>query len=295
MPKGHIIKAYAGHYFVSHGDSLVDCRIRGRLRKEDKDVLVGDIVSFTVTDSDGEYGVIEDVLPRKTRLLRPLVANVDQAVIIMACHEPPPDFELLDRMLATVEANSLDITICLNKIDLVSRYAADKLAKPYRDAGYEVIKVSARAGWGITRLRKALSDRLSVFAGPSGVGKSALLNALEPGLGLQTGEVSARTGRGRHTTRHSILLRIEPSGYVADTPGFSKLDLDTIDSRSLGYLFREFRKAMEACKFTTCLHHKEPHCGVKEAVEAGQIDEFRYNHYVKLLLEIVERERRRGR
>lgn len=295
MPEGRVVKAYSGHYFVSHEDAVVDCKIRGRLQKEDKDVLVGDIVSFTFTCPDGLYGVIEDVLPRKTRLLRPPVANVDQAVIVVACCEPSPDLELLDRILTAVEADSLDIVICFNKIDLVSRYAADKLAKPYRNAGYDTVKVSARAGWGITRLRKALSGKLSVFAGPSGVGKSALLNALEPGLRLETGEVSARTGRGRHTTRYSHLLKIEPAGYVADTPGFSKLGLDRIDSRALGYLFPEFRIPMKDCKFSTCVHHKEPDCGVKEAVEAGHISEFRYGHYVKLLLEATERERRRGR
>ena len=264
MPKGRIIKAYAGHYFVSYGDKLVDCQVRGRLRKDDKDILVGDIVSFTFTDSDGMYGIIEDILPRKTRLIRPPVANVDQAVIIIACHEPPPDLELLDRMLITVEATSLNIIICLNKIDLVSKHTTDKLVKPYTDAGYETIKVSAKEGWGISKLRKALSERLSVFAGPSGVGKSAILNALEPGLRLETGEVSTRTGRGRHTTRHSLLLKIEPSGYVVDTPGFSKLDLDMIDSRSLGHLFPEFRTHMKGCKFTTCVHYKEPGCGVKK-------------------------------
>ena len=133
---------------------------------------------------------------------------------VIACNEPEPDLELLDRILVTVAANSLDIVICLNKIDLVSRYAADKTAKLYRRAGYKTIKTNARASWGMTRLRKALSGKLSVFAGPSGVGKSALLNSLEPGLRLETGEVSARTGRGRHTTRHAHLLKIEPEGYV---------------------------------------------------------------------------------
>ena len=294
MPEGRIIKAYAGHYFVSYEDAVIECKLRGRLRKDDKDVLIGDMVSFTFTDSDGTSGIIEDVLPRKNRLLRPSLANVDQAVIVVASSEPQPNFELLDRMLVSVEADSLDVLICLNKIDLVSRYAADKLMKPYRDAGYDTMRVSARAGWGVRRLRKALSGKLSVFAGPSGVGKSALLNALEPGLRLETGQVSTKTGRGRHTTRYSQILKIEPSGYVADTPGFSKLDLATVDSRLLGYLFREFRIPMKNCRFTTCLHHNEPGCGVRQAVETGGIRESRYDHYVKLLLEIVEREKRRG-
>lgn len=294
MPEGRIIKAYAGHYFVSYEDAVIECKLRGRLRKDDKDVLIGDMVSFTFTDSDGTSGIIEDVLPRKNRLLRPSLANVDQTVIVVASSEPQPDFELLDRMLVSVEADSLDVIICLNKIDLVSRYAADKLMKPYRDAGYDTMRVSARAGWGVRRLRKALSGKLSVFAGPSGVGKSALLNALEPGLRLETGQVSTKTGRGRHTTRYSQILKIEPSGYVADTPGFSKLDLATVDSRLLGYLFREFRIPMKNCRFTTCLHHNEPGCGVRQAVEIGGIRESRYDHYVKLLLEIVEREKRRG-
>ncbi|HCD41818.1 MAG: ribosome small subunit-dependent GTPase A [Bacillota bacterium] len=295
MPEGRVIKAYSGHYYVSYGDTVVDCKLRGRFRKEDKDVLVGDMVSFTCTDPGCMYGVIEDVLPRKTRLLRPLVANIDQAVVIIACSEPEPDLELLDKILVQVEASSLEVLICLNKIDLVSRYAADKLAKPYRLAGYKVIKTSARAGWGIKRLRRELSEKISVFAGPSGVGKSALLNALEPGLRLQTGEVSAKTGRGRHTTRHAELLKIQPGGYVVDTPGFSKLELDGIDTTSLGYLFPEFGVPTQNCRFSTCLHHKEPECGVKEAVSAGEIAKHRHDNYLKLLLEITERERRRGK
>jgi ribosome biogenesis GTPase len=166
MPEGRVIKAYSGHYFVKHEDGIVHCSLRGKFRKEDKNVLVGDIVSFKITDSKGLYGVIEDILPRKTYLTRPPVANVDQVVVVIACQEPPPNIELLDRILVAVEADCLDIVICFNKIDLVSRYAVDKLAKPYRNANYEIIKTSARAGWGITKLRKALSGNLSVFGYP---------------------------------------------------------------------------------------------------------------------------------
>lgn len=293
MPEGRVIRAYAGHYYIASEGATFDCSMRGRLRKGGKEALVGDVVSFSVTGPGN--GVIEDVVPRRTRLVRPPVANVDQAVIVTACTDPEPDLELLDRMLVVVGMEGLTPVICFNKIDLVSAYASDKLTKPYRRAGYAVVRASARAGWGLQTLRKALAGRISVFAGPSGVGKSALLNALEPGHRLRCGEISARTGRGRHTTRYSVLLEVRPSGYVADTPGFSRLDLGGLRREELGDLFPEFCARRKGCRFTGCLHFKEPGCAVKAAVEAQEIAGFRYEHYLKFLTEIMEAERRRER
>lgn len=293
MPEGRVIKAYAGHYYVTSEGATFDCSVRGRLRKSGKEALVGDMVCFSVAGPGS--GVIEDVLPRKTRLLRPPVANVDQAVIVMACADPEPDLELLDRMLVAIGVEELTPVICFNKIDLVSAYASDKLARPYRRAGYAVVRTSARAGWGLQTLRRALAGRISVFAGPSGVGKSAILNALEPGYRLRCGEISAKTGRGRHTTRYSVLLEVKPSGYVADTPGFSRLDLEGLRREELGDFFPEFSERKADCRFSGCLHFKEPGCAVKVAVESQEISRFRYDHYLKFLMEIMERERREGR
>lgn len=292
MPEGRVTRAYSGHYYVESGGETFDCVARGRLRKERKEVLVGDMVSFSVTGPGS--GAIEDILPRKSRLVRPPVANVDQAVVVMACDDPEPDLELLDRMLVAVGAAGLGAVVCFNKMDLVSDYASRKLARIYKRAGYTVVRASARARWGLRALRRALAGKISVFSGPSGVGKSALLNALEPGLRLRCGEISAKTGRGRHTTRHSMLLSVQPDGFVADTPGFSKLDLDLTGLRreNLGDLFPEFAAVRDRCRFTGCLHHKEPGCAVKAAVEAGEVSESRYTHYVKLLEEIIEAERK---
>ncbi len=292
MPEGRVIRAYAGHYYVDSEGTTHDCAARGRLRREGKDVLVGDIVSLSVAGPG--TGVIEDVLARKSRLSRPPVANVDQAVIVMACTDPEPDLELLDRMLVVVASAGLGAVICFNKIDLVSEYASRKLARPYRRAGYAVVRASARAGWGLGMLRKALAGKVSVFSGPSGAGKSALLNALEPGLRLRCGEISARTGRGRHTTRYSVLLEVGPQGYVADTPGFSRLDLDLAGLRrgDLDDFFPEFGELRGGCRFAGCLHHKEPGCEVKAAVASGEVSSSRYEHYVKFLEEIIEAERK---
>ncbi len=290
MPEGRVVRAYSGHYYVASGGGVIDCSVRGRLKKSGREALVGDLVSYSVTG--GGTGVIEDVLPRKSRLVRPPVANVDQVVAVAACADPEPDLELLDRMLVAVAAEGLDAVVCFNKMDLVSSYASNKLARSYRRAGYEVVRTSARAGWGLDALRRALAGKISVFAGPSGVGKSALLNALEPGLRLRSAETSAKTGRGRHTTRYSVLLEVRPSSYVADTPGFSRLDLAGVRREQLGDLFPEFRGYKAGCRFSGCLHLKEPGCAVRAAVDAREIARLRYDHYVKFLSEIIESDRR---
>ncbi|HHV61840.1 MAG TPA: ribosome small subunit-dependent GTPase A [Firmicutes bacterium] len=294
-PEGMVVKAYGGYFYVRAGDRVVECTVRGRLKKEKKEILVGDRVRFSEVDS--LRGVIEEVLPRKTRLVRPPVANVDQAVIVSAVSNPDPDFKLIDRLLAIAESESLEILICFNKVDLVTSYRADKISRPYRAAGYRVLKTSAKAGAGIRRLSRALAGRVSVFAGASGVGKSALLNAVQPGFRLKTGETSRKLERGRHTTRHVELLQLDSGGLVADTPGFSRVSLGGIAPEELGLFFPEIRRFVGQCRFTGCMHDREPQCAVKEAVARGEIHETRYNHYLEFLYEVTHlaRLQREGR
>ncbi|NPV52900.1 MAG: ribosome small subunit-dependent GTPase A [Firmicutes bacterium] len=290
-----VVKAYGGYFYVRAGDRVIECTVRGRLKKDKREVLVGDVVRFSGVGD--RRGVIEEVLPRKTRLLRPPIANVDQAVIVSAVSNPEPDFGLIDRLLVLAECESLEILVCFNKVDLVTRYRADKVVRPYRAAGYRVLKTSAKTGAGVRRLSRALAGRISVFAGASGVGKSALLNAVQPGFRLKTGEISQKLERGRHTTRHVELLELDSGGLVADAPGFSRLSLSGITPEELSSLFPEIQRFTGQCKFTGCVHDREPWCAVKEAVTRGEICEDRYNHYLDFLREVTElaRLQREGR
>jgi len=289
MPEGTVVKAYGGFYYVREGERLWECVLRGRFRLEKKQVLVGDRVIFTARQEDA--GVIEQLLPRRTELVRPPVANVDRAVIVISGREPEPNPLLLDRFLIQVAAAGVRPMICLNKIDLPAA-GAEELIAVYRRAGYPVFATSALRGTGIGELREALAGGISVLAGPSGVGKSSLLNALHPGWMLKTGAVSRRLGRGRHTTRHVELLALPEGGLVADTPGFTSLNLPPMTRQELAACYPEMERYRSGCRFTGCLHAKEPDCAVKEAVAAGEIAPLRYENYLVLLQEVAARERR---
>lgn len=290
MQQGVVIKAYSSFYYVEINNDLWECRLRGKFRLTRETVFAGDRVR--VKETGNKTGVIEEILPRTTVLERPPVANVDQVIIIFACADPDPQTELLDRMLIQAEAADLTPVICFNKADLVDDSAVAALTKDYVAAGYRVMVCSAKLGTGVTDLQEILQGHISVFAGPSGSGKSSLLNALHPGFKLKTGQVSEKIGRGRHTTRYAQLLTLGPGCLVVDSPGFSALYMPEINKMHLAELFPEFLPYLDRCKFNGCLHKSEPECAVKQGVEAGEISSRRYSHYLLFLDELSERERR---
>lgn len=285
MPDGVVVKALNSYYFVQGGERSVRCKLRGRFKKERYSLVVGDRVRYAPLE-DGT-GIIEDILPRRSVLSRPPVANVDQVIVTFAATDPELNPLLLDRFLVLAEHSRLDIVVCVNKTDLADARDLDRILNPYADIGYEIHRVSAARETGIEPLRARLADKVSVFAGPSGVGKSTLLNALEPGLSLATGAVSEKIRRGRHTTRVAELLPLVGGGFVVDTPGFSFTEFDHIDKMELGDCFIEFRPYREHCKFrNTCLHDHEPQCAVQQAARAGDITKERYEAYLNILNEI---------
>lgn len=260
------------------------CTLRGKFKKERYSLLVGDEVEYEL--SGQQKGVIEQILPRRSMLKRPMVANVDQVILTFAAVNPNLNPVLIDRFLVLAELSNLDITICVNKVDLANIKDIEQFVDVYKQIGYSVIPTSVKTGIGLEILRKLLYNKITVFAGPSGVGKSSILNGLEPGLELVTGEVSAKIGRGRHTTRFAQLLPISGGGFVVDTPGFSATDFSDIKETQLMHCFPEISRLSHDCKYNTCLHFKEPQCAVKQAVFEKRISENRYNSYIQILEDI---------
>lgn len=293
MFEGVLIRAYGGFYYVKKGEELWECSLRGKFRLEKNDTataLVGDRVK--VTNIRGKTGRIDEILPRTTELFRPAVANIDQAVIVFAAQNPEPNLTLLDRFLVLAEHANVVPLVCLNKADLLASRREHEWLKLYRKIGYTSILTSTKQQEGIEEIREALTGKASVFAGPSGVGKSSLLNAIQPGLQLKTGEISHKNKRGKHTTRHVELLPLVNGGFVVDSPGFSSLDLPKMEREDLGFFFPEFSTFISDCKFNGCLHSHEPHCGVKKAVQTGLINSGRFNNYLSFLEEVMQQERR---
>ncbi|KAF0820316.1 MULTISPECIES: ribosome small subunit-dependent GTPase A [unclassified Cytobacillus] len=292
MPEGKIIKALAGFYYVLSGNEVIQCRGRGVFRKNKVTPLVGDEVVFQA-ESNTE-GYILEVKERKNELIRPPIANVDQAILVFSAVEPGFSTSLLDRFLVLVEFNHIKPLICITKIDLadedeyreIQQYAAD-----YRKAGYDVLLTSSETEEGVKDLMPYLEGEISVFAGQSGVGKSSLLNVLRPDLELKTNDISSHLGRGKHTTRHVELIEVG-KGLVADTPGFSSLEFTDIELEDLNYCFPEIQEKSELCKFRGCLHMAEPKCAVKADCEKGEIPAYRYEHYKTFLQEIKDRKPR---
>ena len=280
MAQGVIIKSLSGFYTVSVGDSIVECKARGRFRHDGFSPLVGDRVEVTV-DAQGK-GRIDAVLERRNYFIRPAVANVDQIVMFAAAVNPVTDPFLIDRVVAIAENAGCEAVICLNKCDLDP---AERLYEIYRTVGCRVIRTSAATGLGIDALRDAIRGKTSAFTGNSGVGKSSILNRLMPELQIQTGAVSEKLGRGKHTTRHVELYALGEETYVADTPGFASFEVDMIEPIScenLQYAFREFRPYIGQCRFSDCAHLHEPGCAVLEALAAGKIAPERHQSYAKL-------------
>ena len=279
--EGIILKALSGFYYVDGGDgALTACRGRGKFRHQKLTPLVGDRVRFTPLGEGA--GILDEILPRKNQFQRPAVANIDQLVVIASGAVPVTDPFLIDRVVSIAEGRDCEPVICINKCDLD---AAEELYQTYRKAGFLTLRVSAETGEGIPELAAAIAGKVSAFTGNSGVGKSSILNALEPEFRLQVGEVSDKLGRGRHTTRHVELFRLSSGAIVADTPGFSSFDTEGMELRrpeELQYTFREFAPYLDQCRFTGCAHVKEKGCAVLAAVKAGAIAPSGHASYVRL-------------
>lgn len=285
---GKIIKGIGGFYYIKTEDGIIECKARGKFRHKDVKPMVGDNVTITIEKGKG---VIEEILERSSELLRPTVANVSLAFIVFAIKNPDINFDLLNKFLILCEYNNINVIVCLNKIDLVDEKEREEIKKRINDIGYNVLYINAKEGNGIDILKEKMKGNITVLCGPSGAGKSTLINKLSEKDHMETGSVSEKLGRGKHTTRHSELIEIE-DGYIVDTPGFSTLEIrDLMDKDSLKYCFPEFIEYNESCKYRGCLHNKEPKCAVKEAVEEGRINKYRYNFYVKTLEEIIEEEK----
>lgn len=293
MINGKIIKGIGGFYYVDTEKELYECRARGIFRKNKITPLVGDRVSISVVDEENKKGVVEEIEERDKELVRPPIANVDKALIVFAIKNPSPNLSLLDRFIVLAEKENLEIVIVFTKVDLdTDGKLLDELKNIYEVSGYKVIPVSNKLKLNIDKIKEELKENTVVFAGPSGVGKSSLLNEVDKNFELKTGEVSDKIKRGKHTTRHAELLKLECGGMVADTPGFSSLTLDDIDENELKEYFIEFDKYDE-CRFgSRCIHENEPSCAVKEAVENGEISKKRYDSYIQLLNEIRSGKRR---
>lgn len=292
--EGKIIKGVGGFYYIHlHDDRIFECKAKGVFRNQGIKPAVGDDVRIDIIDEQGLTGNITDILPRKNKLIRPAVSNVDQAVIIFALAHPEPNYNLLDRFLIMMDRQNVETHICLNKADLVSDADADKIRSIYEKCGYSVFITSTIDNMydGIDRLRRQLSMKTTVLAGPSGVGKSSIINALKPEAAAKTGEISDRIKRGRHTTRHSELMCIDTDTYVMDTPGFSSLYVENIESWELHSYYGEFAEYEKQCRFNGCVHINEPDCGVRTALLDGAISSLRYNNYKQIYEELKEQRR----
>ena len=276
---GRIIRSLSGFYEVSTPDGTVTCRGRGSLRHSGDTPLTGDMVEISIEKGKG---MVEKILPRKNSFVRPAVANIDALVIFAANVNPVTEPFLIDRVAAIAGDREVPVVLCINKCDLDP---AVDLMRIYRNAGFPVILTSAETGVGVDTLRQLIRGKLTAFTGNSGVGKSSMLNALCPALGLATGEVSEKLGRGRHTTRHVELYDLGENTYVADTPGFSSFDTDQMDvmlKENLQYAFPDFRAHLGSCQFHDCTHRKEPGCAVRKALEEGLLEPTRYDSYLRL-------------
>ncbi len=290
--QGRVLKNYNGYYYVQVGEVIYTCKVKGKMKQNRFSLATGDLVSLEMGAK--EEGMIKKVLPRKNFLLRPTMANVDLLVVTFASVSPDFSFLLADKLLALAELARIPALLVINKSDLAPAGLVERIKNVYEPIGYEVHAISALKNEGIEELRERLRKKICVFGGPSGVGKSSTINAIDSQVALRTGEVSEKIGRGKHTTRYAQLLPFD-EGYIADTPGFGNLLLEGMEEKNLLQCFREFAAYEQSCKFSPCTHTHEPICGVKEAVAAGRIAESRYESYLAIKQELKELKEKEGR
>lgn len=290
--QGKIIRGIAGFYYVHiHGKGIIECKAKGVFRNKKVKPLVGDNVELEILDEDNNTGNIIEILPRKNSLIRPAVANVDQAVVIFAASFPKPNLNLLDRFLLMMQMQDVPTVICINKIDDTDNSEIDRIVDNYKNSGCNVYRTSTVTGEGIEEFGKCLKGKTSVLAGPSGVGKSSVMNCLFPEADMATGEISEKIKRGKHTTRHSELFCLADDVYVMDTPGFTSLNLPDVEKEDLKEFYPEFDEYRDQCRFLGCVHINEPDCAVKSAVEEDRISSGRYENYKQFYEEISNRKK----
>lgn len=287
---GKIIKGISGFYYVYvEGAGLYECKAKGAFRKQKIKPLVGDNVEIAVIDEANKLGNVEKILPRKNELIRPAVSNIDMALVIFASAKPDPNFNLLDRFLCMMEYQKVPVTICFNKIDLVDQKKLKEYSGIYEPAGYNVIFTCTKTKEGLGSIRSLLEGKTTTVAGPSGVGKSSIINCLQSDITMETGTISEKIERGKHTTRHSEIIPVSHDTYIMDTPGFSSMDVPGFEKEDLWTCYPEFVRHEPYCRFIGCSHINEPDCGVKAAIEDGEISPVRYENYKLLYEELKNR------
>ena len=287
--QGKIVKGISGFYYVHVvGTGIYECKAKGAFRNQKIKPLVGDNVEIAVIDEENKKGNVEAILLRKNELIRPAVSNIDMALVIFAAAKPDPNFNLLDRFLCMMEYQKVPVTICFNKCDLVTEEQKKELEDIYKPAGYDVIFTSAKKGINLDGLKDLLKGKTTTVAGPSGVGKSSLINQLQDTVYMETGSISEKIERGKHTTRHSEIIPLGEEAYIMDTPGFSSMDVPGFEKEDLWTCYPEFLEYEPYCKFQGCSHINEPNCGVKDALTEGKISQIRYDNYVLLYNEMKQ-------
>ena len=292
--QGKIVKGISGFYYVHVAESgIYECKAKGIFRNQKIKPLVGDNVEIAVLNEEEKIGNVEKILPRKNELIRPAVANIDQALVIFALENPTPNLTLLDRFLVMMEQQNVPTAVCFNKRDLAGEDYTDHLRRIYEGCGYRVFIVSAEKEQGMQEVEAYLKGKTTAVAGPSGVGKSSITNRMQKEVRMETGEISKKLKKGKHTTRHSQMIPIDHGTYLCDTPGFSSLYTTNMEKEELKNYFPEFHPYEGKCRFLGCVHGKEPGCAVKEALEKGNISKERFENYTMFYEELKEQEKRR--
>lgn len=290
--QGKIVRGIAGFYYVHvPGQGILECKAKGVFRNRKEKPLVGDNVEVQLLDGEKQIGNVERILPRQNALIRPAVANVDQAIVIFAVSYPKPNLNLLDRFLLMMKTQGIPVGICFNKMDMVQEDEVQDMILQYRDSGVQVYQTSTYRQEGLDALQEDLLEKTTVLAGPSGTGKSSVINAIFPDAKMETGQISEKIKRGKHTTRHSELFSLGGNTYLMDTPGFTSLSLPDLEKEELRDYYEEFIPYQNACRFLGCVHVHEPDCAVKEALDQGKISRNRYDNYKQFFEELSQKKR----